>query len=311
MRNRRTFLQQSTAAGAALMMPGWLNAFGDKQEELTRLVILHTNDVHSRLEPFPDDGSRNAGLGGAAVRASMIERLRTENEHVLLFDAGDIFQGTPYFNFYLGEPDIKLMSAMGYDGTTMGNHDFDGGLENYEKQIREHATFPVIISNYDFKDTIMADRYIPYKVFQKGDVKVGVTGVGIELDGLVPSSLYGQTIYLDPLGNAMKQADILKHDEKCDIVICLSHLGYKYDSSKISDIVLAQNSRNIDIIIGGHTHTFMDKPDLLRNKDGQPVIIHQVGWAGMRLGKIDITLERNKRNKCVTCEGMWVKNKAS
>ena len=311
MRNRRTFLQQSTAAGAALMMPGWLNAFGDKQEELTRLVILHTNDVHSRLEPFPDDGSRNAGLGGAAVRASMIERLRTENEHVLLFDAGDIFQGTPYFNFYLGEPDIKLMSAMGYDGTTMGNHDFDGGLENYEKQIREHATFPVIISNYDFKDTIMADRYIPYKVFQKGDVKVGVTGVGIELDGLVPSSLYGQTIYLDPLGNAMKQADILKHDEKCDIVICLSHLGYKYDSSKISDIVLAQNSRNIDIIIGGHTHTFMDKPDMLRNKDGQPVIIHQVGWAGMRLGKIDITLERNKRNKCVTCEGMWVKNKAS
>ncbi len=307
MWSRRHFLNRTAGAGAALMLPGWINASGLSQGEITRLVILHTNDVHSRIEPFPEDGSRNAGLGGAARRATMIEKIRSENEHVLLVDAGDIFQGTPYFNFYLGELDIKLMSKMGYDATTMGNHDFDAGLENYEKQMREHGTFPTIISNYDFSDTIMHDKYVPRRTFQKGNIKIGITGVGIELDGLVPETLYGPTRYLDPIAHATAQADILKHDEKCDLVICLSHLGYKYDHAKVSDIQLAQNSKSIDIIIGGHTHTFMDKPDIYRNKEGENVIIHQVGWAGIRLGKIDVTFEKNKRNKCVTCEGIWVK----
>jgi 5'-nucleotidase len=307
MWTRRDFLQRSAGAGAALALPGWINASALVKGELTHLVILHTNDVHSRVEPFPQDGSRNAGYGGAAARASMIEKIRSENEHVLLLDAGDIFQGTPYFNFYLGELDIKLMSAMKYDATTMGNHDFDAGLENFEKQIREHGAFPVIISNYDFSDTIMHDRYVPRKIFQKGNVKIGITGAGIELDGLVPTSLYGPTRYLDPIAMATAQADILKHDEKCDYVICLSHLGYRYDQEKVSDIHLAQNSRNIDLIIGGHTHTFMDKPDFYRNKEGNNVIVHQVGWAGIRLGRIDITFEKNKPNTCVSCEGIWVK----
>lgn len=309
MWSRRNFINRTAGAGAALMLPGWVSASALLKGELTRLVILHTNDVHSRIDPFPEDGSRNAGLGGAARRAALIEKIRSENEHVLLLDSGDIFQGTPYFNFYLGELDIKLMTAMGYDATTMGNHDFDGGLENYEKQMREHGNFPTIISNYDFTDTIMHDKYIPRRSFQKGDIKIGVTGVGIELDGLVPQALYGSTRYLDPIAKVTEQADILKHEEGCDIVICLSHLGYKYDNDndKVSDIKLAQNSRSIDIILGGHTHTFMDKPDIYRNKEGDNVIIHQVGWAGIRLGKIDITFERNSKNKCITCEGIWVK----
>jgi len=289
------------------MIPDWMNPVSRGNGEITRLVILHTNDVHSRIEPFPEDGSRNAGMGGAAIRAALIEKIRKENEHVLLFDSGDIFQGTPYFNFYLGELDIKLMTAMRYDATTMGNHDFDAGLENFEKQIREHGNFPVILSNYDFSDTVMHDKYLSRQIFQKGNIKIGVTGAGIELDGLVPQSLYGATQYLDPIAHATKQADILKYDEKCDLVICLSHLGYKYDSPKVSDIMLAQNSRSIDIILGGHTHTFMDKPDIYRNKEGDNVIIHQVGWAGLRLGKIDVTLEKNRKNKCVSCEGIWVK----
>jgi 5'-nucleotidase len=229
MWSRRNFLQKTTGAGAALMVPGWISASSLLKGELTKLVILHTNDVHSRVEPFPEDGSRNAGLGGAARRAALIEKIRQENEHVLLFDAGDIFQGTPYFNFYLGELDIKLMTQMGYDATTMGNHDFDGGLENFEKQIREHGNFPVIISNYDFSDTVMHNRYIARHIIQKGNLKIGVTGVGIALDGLVPQVLYGATQYLDPIAHATEQANILKHDEKCDLVICLSHMGYKYD----------------------------------------------------------------------------------
>ncbi len=308
MWSRRDFLNRTTGAGAALMIPGWLNAAGLTDEELTKLVILHTNDVHSRVEPFPEDGSKNAGLGGAARRATIIGQIRQHNEHVLLFDSGDIFQGTPYFNFFLGEIDIKLMTQMGYDATTIGNHDFDGGLENFEKQMREYGNFPVIISNYDFSDTVMHNRYIPRHIIQKGNLKIGVTGVGIELDGLVPQPLYGNTRYLDPILKASEQADILKHDEKCDLVICLSHIGYKYDKVKVSDIHLAQDSRSIDLILGGHTHTFMDAPDTYRNREGHPVIIHQVGWAGMRLGKIDITFERNRRNRCITCDGIWITN---
>lgn len=307
MKTRRDFLLQTSAASAAMMTPGWLSASTIFNEAITRLVILHTNDVHSRVEPFPMDGSRNAGLGGAAVRATMIDQIRKENEHVLLLDAGDIFQGTPYFNFFLGELDIKLMTKMGYDATTMGNHDFDAGLDNFEKQMREHGNFPLVIANYDFSDTVMHNRFQSRQIIQKGPVKIGITGVGIELDGLVPSNLYGNTKYLEPIARATAEADILKHDEKCDLVICLSHLGYKYERTKVSDIHLAQNSRNIDIIIGGHTHTFMDKPDFLRNKDGDTVMIHQVGWAGLRLGKIDISFEENKPNKCVSCEGIWVK----
>ena len=307
MWSRRNFLQQSAHAGAALLIPGWVNASSLIKGEITKLIILHTNDVHSRIEPFPDDGSRNAGLGGAARRAAMIDQIRKDHEHVLLFDSGDIFQGTPYFNFFLGELDIKLMTEMGYNATTMGNHDFDGGLENFEKQVREHGNFPVVISNYDFSDTVMHDRYVPRHIIQKGNIKIGITGVGIELDGLVPQTLYGNTKYLDPINHASTQADILRHDEKCDLVICLSHLGYQYDRPKVSDILLAQNSRSIDIILGGHTHTFMDQPDYYRNRDGQYVIVHQVGWAGMRLGKIEIQFENNHKNKCVTCEGMWVK----
>jgi len=307
MKSRREFVIKSGAAGAAMLVPGWMSATTLLKEEISRLIILHTNDVHSRVEPFPMDGSRNAGLGGAAPRAALIEQIRKENEHVLLLDSGDIFQGTPYFNFFLGEVDIKLMTQMGYEACTMGNHDFDGGLENFEKQMREHGNFPLVISNYDFSDTVMHNRYKSRHIIQKGNIKVGLTGVGIEMRGLVPDNLYGSTQYLDPIKSASEQADILKHDEKCDLVICLSHLGYRYEKEKVSDIVLAQNSRSIDIILGGHTHTFMDKPDYYRNSEGNYVMINQTGWAGLRLGKIDISFEKNKPGKCVTCEGIWVK----
>lgn len=304
---RREFLKKTLLSAGAMAVPGWMQASSIPGGELTKLIILHTNDTHSRIEPFPDDGSRNAGLGGAARRAGLIDKIRDENDHVLLFDSGDIFQGTPYFNFFKGEPEIRLMTEMGYDATTMGNHDFDGSLENFEKQLREHANFPLIISNYDFSDTVMHNRYLPRKVFQKGDIRIGVTGAGIKLEGLVPRTLYGATRYMDPVSHATAQAKILKHDEKCDLVICLSHLGYKYEGNKVSDLDLAHNSTDIDIILGGHTHTFMNEPDIRRNVNGQPVLIHQVGWAGLRLGKIDVIFERNRKHTCVTCEGIWVR----
>jgi len=302
---RRSFIQK---AGTATLISSIgtfpLSAFA--KDDLVKLTILHTNDVHSRIEPFPMDGSRNQGLGGAARRASLLKKIRAEEEHLLLLDAGDIFQGTPYFNFFLGELEFKLMSEMKYDAATLGNHDFDGGIEGLHKQL-PLANFPFLVSNYDFSDTIMNGKTQPYKIFKKGPLKIGVLGVGIELTGLVPEKHYKGTRYLDPIVAANKIALELKKEQNCDLVICLSHLGYRYRNNKVSDVVLAENSRNIDVIIGAHTHTFMKKATAYRNLDQAEVIINQVGWAGMLLGRMDFYFERNKKGKCMTCGNTLIK----
>ncbi len=278
-----------------------------KDPDITKLTILHTNDVHSRLDPFPMDGSKNQGLGGVAKRATLIKRIRKEQKNVLLLDAGDIFQGTPYYNFFGGEIEMKVMSELGYDAATLGNHDFDGGLDGLELQL-VHTKFPLISSNYDFSNTVMNKKTIPYTIFKKDGIKIGVFGLGISLDGLVLRSNYADTQYLDPLIEGQKWATFLRNEEKCDYVICLSHLGYKYkdDSNKISDVILAQNTNDIDLIIGGHTHTFLNEPDRLQNKDGRPVLVTQVGWAGIVLGRLDVYFERNKKGSCVTCKNLFV-----
>ena len=218
----------------------------------------------------------------------------------MLFDAGDIFQGTPYFNFYGGELELKLMSQMGYDAATIGNHDFDGGIDGLKKQL-VHANFPLINANYDFSDTILNGQTLPHQIFVKDKLRIGVFGIGIELEGLVPKTAYLQTKYSEPIKVAQEQARILKHEKNCDYVICLSHLGYKYDIDKICDTKLAGLTSDIDLIIGGHTHTFLEKADIVKNKDGKPVTINQVGWAGLALGRIDLVFDRNRKGHCMTC----------
>ena len=281
--NRRKFIIQGAFAAGAFGLPKGLSA----SEEATRLTILHTNDVHSRLDPFPMDGSANAGKGGIAARASIIQQIRQKEEHVLLLDAGDIFQGTPYFNIFKGEPEMKAMQMMGYDAGVMGNHDFDAGLDNFVKQLTVHGRFPILMSNYAFERTPMEGIVQPYKIFKKGKLKIGVTGVGIELQGLVPENLFGNTVYLDPIINVNKVAHYLKNDKNCDMVICISHLGDKYSDNKVSDEVLAKETSNIDLILGGHTHRFFDKPRAYSNKLGQQVLVNQVGWGGLQLGRLD------------------------
>ena len=275
-----------------------LNRLGADQHalgngEVVKLCILHTNDVHSRVEPFAMDGSKYQGLGGTARRAALIGKIRADETNVLLLDAGDIFQGTPYFNLYGGEIEMKLMTLMGYDGATMGNHDFDNGLEGFHKQL-PHAKFPVICSNYNFSNTVLSKSTVPFKVFHKGGLKIGVLGVGIELKGIVDDKNYGDTVYIDPVSKANKMALLLKEELKCNLVICLSHLGYSYTSKKVSDRVLAAQTRNIDLIIGGHTHTFMDVPEDVMNLDGLVTTINQVGFAGINLGRVDYYFERYK-----------------
>ncbi|MGG9970305.1 bifunctional metallophosphatase/5'-nucleotidase [Ferruginibacter sp. SUN002] len=292
MHNRRKFLKQSLLATGALLTSQSILA--EEPDVAKKLTILHTNDVHSRLEPFPKDDPKNPGLGGVEARAEVIKQIRAEEDHILLLDAGDIFQGTPYFNIYKGEPEIKAMAAMGYDAATMGNHDFDAGLENFATQLH-HASFPIVVCNYDFTGTPMEFKYQPYKIFKKGKLKIGVTGVGIEGKGLIPDNLFGNTKYLDPIENASKIATMLKKEKSCDMVICLSHLGYKYVDNKISDIVLAKETENIDLILGGHTHTFMNAPDSYLNKNGNTVFVNQVGWAGIQLGRLDFEFSKSSK----------------
>lgn len=292
--SRRDFLKKIGLLSASIAATPWIGAKASNGIE--KLTILHTNDVHSRIDPFPLDGGRNAGLGGVARRASLVKKIRKEEKHVLLLDAGDIFQGTPYFNLYGGELELKLMSKLGYDAATLGNHDFDNGVDGFSKQL-PHANFPIICSNYDFRNTSLENKTVPYKVFNKGKLKIGVIGIGIELEGLVEKKNYGDTIYLDPIINANKYASFLKEEEKCDLVICLSHLGYKYKDQKVSDQVLAKQSRNIDLIIGAHTHTFMSQPDNFKNADGKEVKIFQVGFAGINLGRVDYYFEKNRSKK--------------
>lgn len=292
--NRRAFLKYALGS-AAFLMSADVIAQGLEKKGLRTLTILYTNDQHSRIEPFPDNDPKYAGKGGFARRAALIEEVRAKERNILLLDAGDVFQGTPYFNYYHGEVEYKLMSRMGYDATTLGNHDFDLGMDNLITQM-PHANFSFINCNYDFTSTPLQTKILPYKLFKKNGLRIGVLGVGIELEGLVEKRLYGETKYQDPIACANKIAAHLKHNLKCDYVICLSHLGYAYESNKASDKILASSSKNIDLIIGGHTHTFLEEPVSVKNADGLEALITQVGWAGIWLGRVDVTFnESNKK----------------
>ena len=289
---RRNFIQKSTAATAFLTLGGLsLQSFASKNTK--HITILHTNDVHSHIDPFPITDSRYPNMGGVARRATLVEAIRKENPNTLLLDAGDIFQGTPYFNFYGGELEFKLMSMLKYDAVTIGNHDFDNGIDGLFAQL-PHAQFDFLSANYDFKNTVLNSHVKPYKIFVKDGIKIGVFGLGIELEGLVDPKMYKETIYLNPLEIAQDMSRILKEDEKCDLVICLSHLGYHYKNEKISDLELASKTKNIDLIIGGHTHTFLPKPTVTKNNVGENVLVNQVGCYGINLGRIDFYFDNDK-----------------
>lgn len=293
--NRRGFIKGLMAIGATAAL-GSLPAVGYSRSKEVKITILHTNDVHSRVEPFPMDGTRLQGLGGVARRSTLINKIRSEEPNVLLFDAGDMFQGTPYFNVFDGQIELELMSKLGYDAGTFGNHEFDNGLNGLLKHF-DKANFPFVTSNYDFTGTVMEGRTKDYVTFVRDGVKIGVFGVGVDLNGLVDPNSYTGVKISDPIQVAKKYTQLLKHKLKCDLIICLSHIGYQYDTDKVSDLVLAKNSRYIDLIIGGHTHTFLDKPTEVRNLDNQITLVNQTGRSGVNLGRIDFILDRKKGTK--------------
>lgn len=288
---RREFVQKSVAASTLVGLGGLSIAATSKRKR--HITILHTNDVHSHIEPFPADHHRNPNLGGAARRATIIDAVRKENPNTLLLDAGDIFQGTPYFNFYGGELEFKLMSMMQYDAATIGNHDFDNGIDGLLSQL-PHAKFKFLSANYDFSNTVMDTFSKPYKIFNKDGIKIGVFGLGIKLEGLVDPRLYKETVYLDPVEITQDMSRILKKEQHCDLVICLSHLGYDNKSGqRVGDLQLASKTENIDLIIGGHSHTFLPKPTITRNSAGENMLVNQVGAYGLNLGRIDFYFDSN------------------
>jgi 5'-nucleotidase len=282
------------ASATALASLGGVSLVSCVKPLVKRITVLHTNDVHSQIDPLPNNHYKYPGLGGFARRASIIEKIRKENPNTILLDAGDIFQGTPYFNYYGGEIEFKLMSKLNYDLATIGNHDFDNGINGLLNQL-PNATFDFVSANYDFKNTVLDGIVKPYKILIRDGIKIGVFGLGVELEGLVNKSLYKETQYLDPIEIAEDITRILKEQQQCDLVICLSHIGYDYKNAKdkVSDLHLAKKTKNIDLIIGGHTHTLLSKPVIVNNLEGEKVLINQCGKSGVYMGQIDFYFDTN------------------
>ncbi len=292
--DRRKFLLQTSAIASLTAIGGLtLPSFTTKKKK--HITILHTNDTHSHVEPFEPSHYKFANKGGVARRATLVENIRKENPNTLLFDAGDIFQGTPYFNYFGGELEFKLMSMLKYDLATIGNHDFDNTIEGLYKQL-PNANFNFVSANYDFKNTVLDTHIKPYQIFKKDGIKIGVFGLGIQLEGLVGKKMYKETKYLDPVEISQDMSRILKDEQQCDLVICLSHLGYynKRNPKRISDLNLAKVTKNIDLIIGGHSHTFLPKPTIVKNADHQNMLVNQVGCYGINVGRIDFYFDEEK-----------------
>lgn len=293
--NRRIFIR-NIATGAAGITLGAVPYDLFANEDFTTISILHTNDMHCHIEPFTGTNERYANKGGLARIAEFANTQKVKNPNTLLLDAGDMFQGTPYFNYFKGELMLKIMSAAGYDAGTIGNHEYDNGLEGILNPL-PNAKFPLITSNYDFSDTILDGKFSRYEIFKRSGVKIGIYGLGIELDKLVGKKQYGNTVYNEPVEVALEMENFLKNEKKCDLVICLSHLGLRYKNNKVSDVVLASETSLTDLIIGGHTHTYLAEPIVEKNKIGKPVIVNQAWWGGLVVGKIDFVFERSKNKR--------------
>ncbi len=254
------------------------------------LVILHSNDVHSNIETL--SSGRNKGFGGLQRRANYVAKIKKENKNVLILDAGDYNQGTPYFTMFKGNVEVKLNNALGLDVATLGNHEFDNGQVELARRL-SMAKYKTVCANYDFKGTPL-ERYVKqYTVVKKGGWKIGIVGALANLNGLVSAAGRANLTYKNPISIVDSIGKILKEQYKCDIVICLSHLGYDGGTpAEPADLDVAAQTSYIDLIIGGHTHTFLEKPTVVKNRDGRDVIVTTAGAHGVYNGRVDITFPR-------------------
>jgi 5'-nucleotidase len=255
----------------------------------TPLVILHTNDTHSQLEPFASEDGKNADKGGILRREYLIRLVRSEEPNVLVVEAGDFVQGTPYFNMFKGEAEVGLMNFLHLDAITLGNHEFDNGVEALADMLRK-ANFPVVVTNYDVSRTALKDLVKPWIIVRKGGLLIGIVGAGLNPEGSIMSTNFEGIIYHDPIQAVESRAAWLKEKMKCDIVVCLSHLGYESGKKEPDDLKMAGQTRHVDVIIGGHTHVYLDTPTLKKNLNGDTVIVNQIGKAGVYVGRLDLEI---------------------
>ena len=282
MINRRTFLTTSAAFGATLV--GFPRALLSVSAAETIVTILHTNDTHSQIDPLPAN-DRNAGKGGVARRATLVKRIRKENPNTLLVDAGDVLQGTPYFNFYKGEVEYKAMSAIGYDVGTLGNHEFDNGVEALAAALK-FANFDIVSANYDVRGTVLEPRVKRYVVKTIGGIRVGLFGLGISPVALITPDNFKGVTYTEPVVAAREVVKKLREEERCTLIVCMSHIGY-FENGERGDTFVASQVDGIDFIASGHTHTFMEKPVMQKQPCGAETMIFQVGKSGIYVGRVD------------------------
>jgi 5'-nucleotidase len=305
MTSRRNFLGASILTGLSFSLPKSLRPFRfgeaistpllDPGPGETLITVLHTNDTHSQIDPILDNDKTWAGKGGVARRATLVKRIRKENPNTILIDGGDVCQGTPYFNFYKGEVEYKAMSLIGYDAGTIGNHEFDNGVESLAKAL-QFANFDIVSTNYDVRGSALESKVKTHAVKVVGGVRVGLLGLGIRPQGLITEDNFKPLKYMDPVSMARGAVKLLREQEHCQMVLGMSHLGY-YETPKgdeVGDSQVAAQVDGIDFIASGHTHTFMEKPVLQKNPSGNDTVIFQVGRSGIYVGRVDFTLRDGK-----------------
>ncbi len=294
--NRKRFLQQMATITAGALLPA--DAIGQllqgdanhrKSVERLELLLLHTNDLHSRIEPFPANHPL-AGKGGIANLATLIQQHKQQNPNVLLLDCGDVFQGTPYFNLFGGALEYQWMQNMGYHATTMGNHDFDNGIDHLANMLEKNPGIAMLNCNYDLSKTRLKNLVKPYKLVKMGGKTIGITGVGISPENLILDRMIPGLVYQEPVVALQKTVDYLRNEAHCDAVFVIAHLGYSYDTDKIDDLKLAAQTHGITAIVGGHTHTFLDKATEVKNAVQQTVLVNQAGWGGLMLGQLRFSI---------------------
>lgn len=299
MISRRDFLKSLAVLGTVSAFAGPDYLFDKKSV----IHIFHTNDVHSHIEPFPKDDKRFAGMGGYAKRETLLKQMRKRYGNILLFDAGDVFQGTPYFNYFEGKLDYELMSKLGYNAATLGNHDFDNGTDKLCEALK-YAKFPIVCSNLEITHPILRKKVKRHEIFVRKGKKIGVFGLIVDFKGLVTEDNHAGVKYLDPVPVAKESVSLLRDKLGCHAVICISHLGISAYRSDIGDVELAEQVSGIDVIIGGHSHTFLDGGLNVSSKDGWDTLIVQAGFGGIRLGHVVLDFKGKELQKTARSYGV-------
>jgi len=257
-------------------------------QQKIKLVILHTNDTHSQIEPTEKSSLKTADMGGYARRMGVISQIREQEKNVLLLDAGDFSQGTPYFNFFNGRMEIDAMNRMKYDAITLGNHEFDNGIDTLAVILKK-AQFPILSSNYQLDKTPLFEFVKPYLILERGGLRIGIMALDVNPKSLIIENNYKGLVYEDPIKKAKDISTFLKKKEKCDVIICLSHLGADSTKAEVNDFEIAHRTRYIDVIIGGHSHSLLENV-IAKNAAGKPIVIAQMAKSGLYLGKVELEL---------------------